>query len=120
MQVRRCIVYAILTTFLSAQQSPAQDRDRKEEVFSIGGDVSPPKLVHKVEPGHAKGSGAVVIEMVVSSKGVPRDLKVIESLGTDLDRSALAAVDQWRFEPARKKDKPVAVKVTVEIRFHEM
>jgi outer membrane biosynthesis protein TonB len=30
------------------------------------------------------------------------------------------AVAQWRFDPAKKDDKPVAVKLTLEIEFHSM
>jgi len=37
-----------------------------------------------------------------------------------VDQSAIDAVQEWRFDPARKDDKPVAVKIAVEIRFHDM
>jgi outer membrane biosynthesis protein TonB len=30
------------------------------------------------------------------------------------------AVKQWRFEPGTKEGKPVAVKISVEIRFHDL
>jgi len=32
----------------------------------------------------------------------------------------MEAVKQWRFEPARKEGKPVAVGVTIEVVFHPM
>jgi TonB family protein len=38
----------------------------------------------------------------------------------DVDQNALDAVREWRFEPARKGDKPVAVRLTIEIRFHDV
>ena len=110
----------LMAIFLYAQSPPAGDEDKDEPVYAIGGDVSPPKLVYKVDPSHVAGAGTVVIGLVVTSKGLPRDLRVIESMGKDLDNSAMQAVKQWKFEPARKKDQPVAVKVTVEIRFHDM
>jgi outer membrane biosynthesis protein TonB len=37
-----------------------------------------------------------------------------------LDQACIEAVKQWKFEPAKKQDKPVAVKVAAEIRFHDM
>ena len=105
---------------LNAQSGPAGDDVKDEPVFTSGGDVSPPKLIYKVDPSRVAGTGTVLLELVVSSKGLPRDLRVIESVGKALDSSAIEAVKQWRFEPARKNDKPVAVRVTVEIRFHDV
>lgn len=104
----------------NGQSTPANDDGRDEQVFTIGGSVSPPKLIYKVDPSRGAGTGTVLLELVVSSKGLPRDLRVIESVGKELDRSAIEAVKQWRFEPGRKDDKPVAVRVTVEIRFHDV
>jgi TonB family protein len=45
---------------------------------------------------------------------------VVKSLDKDIDQSAVEAVKQWHFDPAKKGDQPVAVKITVEIRFHSM
>jgi len=45
---------------------------------------------------------------------------VVRSLDADVDESAVKAVQEWRFEPARKDGNPVAVRVTVEIRFHDL
>jgi len=64
--------------------------------------------------------GSVTIGLVVSSKGLPRDLRVLKGLDKDVDQSAVDAVEQWRFAPAQKDDKPVAVRINVEIEFHSM
>jgi TonB family protein len=45
---------------------------------------------------------------------------VVRSLDKDVDQSAVDAVQQWRFEPAKKAGKSVAVKLSAEIRFNEM
>jgi len=65
-------------------------------------------------------SGVVLIELVVSSRGLPREVHVAKSLDKDLDNSAVAAVEQWRFQPALKADSPVAVRITIEIRFRDL
>jgi len=44
----------------------------------------------------------------------------MRSLDKDIDQAAVDAVRQWRFDPAKKEGKPVAVRVSVEIRFHDM
>jgi TonB family protein len=92
-------------------------------VYRIGGGVSAPRLSFKVEPRYsdaarqAKVQGTVVLYVVVGEDGVPRDMKVLRSLEPSLDRNAIEAVQQWRFNPGLKDGKPVAVQATIEVNF---
>ncbi|MDQ1468721.1 MAG: periplasmic protein TonB [Bryobacterales bacterium] len=113
---------AIFSIALAAHgQNPAP---AGEEVYQVGAGVSQPKVIRQVQPEHpARGfriSGAVLIGLVVGSNGEPRDVHVVKSLEKEIDQSAVEAVQKWRFEPAKKDGKPVAAKVSVEIRFHDM
>jgi TonB family protein len=65
-------------------------------------------------------TGKVTIGLVVTSQGLPKDEHVIHGIEAEVDRAALAAVKQWRFAPAKKNDKPIAVRVALEIEFHSM
>jgi protein TonB len=91
--------------------------------YRIGGGVSPPTVVFKVEPEYseearkAKFQGTVVLFVVVDEKGNPRDLKVIRPLGLGLDQKAIEAVEKWRFNPGKKDGKPVPVQATIEVNF---
>ena len=49
--------------------------------------------------------------------GRPQNLKVARSLGMGLDQKAIEAVRQWKFEPAMKDGRPVAVQINVEVNF---
>ena len=40
------------------------------------------------------------------------------ALGMGLDEKAIEAVRNWKFEPAKKDGKPVAVQINVEVNFH--
>ncbi len=95
-----------------------------EPVVPMGPGVTPPRVTQQVQPEHpAKGfriSGTVLVSLVVSSEGVPTEVRVVKSLEKEIDQSAVEAVKKWHFDPARKDGQPVAVKVTVEIRFHDM
>ncbi|MBZ5608011.1 MAG: energy transducer TonB [Acidobacteriia bacterium] len=91
--------------------------------YRIGGGVSPPTVLFKVEPEYseearkAKFQGTVVLFVVVDEKGNPRDLKVIRPLGLGLDQKAIEAVEKWKFSPGKKDGKPVPVQATIEVNF---
>jgi len=55
--------------------------------------------------------------MIVTPEGNTRDLKMVKSLDKDLDKQALAAMSTWKFKPATKDGKPVAVHVKAEADF---
>jgi TonB family protein len=58
-----------------------------------------------------------VLYVIVGADGRPRDLRVARSLGLGLDEKAIDAVKTWKFEPAMKDGKPVAVAISVEVEF---
>jgi periplasmic protein TonB len=93
-------------------------------VFRVGGGVSAPKEIYAPEPEYSeearkvKQMGVVVLRLVVGPDGLPRDIQVVRTLGLGLDEKAIEAVRKWRFEPARKDGKPVAVSVNIEVNFH--
>jgi len=92
-------------------------------VFRVGGGVSAPKAVYAPDPEYseearkAKYQGTCVLWLVVGPDGHPRDIKVARTLGLGLDEKAIEAVKTWKFEPAMKDGKPVAVQINVEVSF---
>ncbi|MBZ5604280.1 MAG: energy transducer TonB [Acidobacteriia bacterium] len=91
--------------------------------YRIGGGVSPPSVLSKVEPEYseearkAKWQGTVVLQLVVDEHGLPQQMKVTRSLGLGLDQKAIEAVGKWRFKPGMKDGKPVPVIATIEVNF---
>jgi protein TonB len=89
----------------------------------MGSDVSPPRVLSKVEPKYserarkAKRQGTVVLQLIVDEHGRPQDLKVSRALGLGLDQEALEAVKKWTFKPGMKDGKPVPVIATIEVNF---
>jgi len=93
-------------------------------VFRPGvGGVTAPRAIYKPDPEYseearkAKYQGTVVLDLIVDASGRPRGLKVERGLGMGLDEKALEAVRTWKFEPAEKNGKPVAVAISVEVEF---
>lgn len=94
------------------------------QVFRKGSGVSPPRPVITPEPKFtevarkAKLSGVVTLGLVVDNTGWPIDVQILDPMGCGLDAEAVHTMETWRFEPAKKDGKPVAVKITVEMDFH--
>ncbi len=92
-------------------------------VFQVGGGVSAPHPLYTPDPEYseearkAKHQGTVVLWLVVGPDGRAHDVRVKRSLGLGLDERAMAAVSQWKFDPARKNGVPVAVRINVEVDF---
>jgi TonB family protein len=92
-------------------------------VYQIGGDVSQPVPIYKPEPEYseearkAKYSGTVLLQLIIDANGNTRDIHVIRPLGLGLDEKAIEAVAKWRFRPALKGGRPVAVEAQVEVNF---
>ncbi len=91
--------------------------------YQIGGGVSAPAVLFKVEPEYseearkARFQGTVLLVIVVDERGNPRDIRVIRPAGLGLDEKALQAVQQWRFSPGKKDGRPVAVQAMIEVNF---
>jgi periplasmic protein TonB len=95
-----------------------------KEPYKVGGSVSPPRVVYKVEPEYtqealnARREGSVLIELVVTRDGMPSEPHELgQKLGLGLAEKAIEAVQQWRFEPGQKSGQPVAVIVDIRINF---
>jgi TonB family protein len=92
-------------------------------VYRVGGGVSSPIPIYKVEPEYseearkAKFQGTVVLQIVIDERGNPTNFKVVRPLGLGLDEKAIEAVQKWRFRPGQKEGRPVAVVATVEVNF---
>lgn len=91
--------------------------------YRIGGGVSAPRLLTRVEPQYsdearaARVDGTIAVSLVVGVDGRPRDLRILRPLGLGLDAKALDAIARWRFAPGARFGEPVPVQANVEINF---
>jgi protein TonB len=92
-------------------------------VFKVGGGVQAPKAIYSPDPEYseearkAKYQGEVVLWLIVDQYGRPQNVRVLRSPGMGLDQKAIEAVKLWKFDPATKDGKPVAVQINVEVNF---
>ena len=91
--------------------------------YRPGGGIEPPRLLHEIRPNYTEDArrrglkGEVLLEIVVQRDGTVGDVRILQSLGNGLDQSAVEAVRQWRFAPARRLGAPVDALVEVAVEF---
>ena len=93
-------------------------------LMSVGGGVSAPTLVSRVDPEFteearaANFQGNAAIQLVVDQQGNPQNIRVVRRAGMGLDEKAVEAVKQYRFHPAMFQGHPVAVQIIIDVDFH--
>jgi TonB family protein len=116
---RRIVVTA--TFALAAALAPVA----AQEIFTPKDGVTLPTVVRSVQPGYTPAAmeahieGTVLMDVVVLDDGKVGEVTVTQSLDMEygLDTQAVEAAKQWLFKPGTKDGKPVAVRVTLEMRF---
>jgi TonB family protein len=100
-----------------------ESKDLVSSLRKIGGNVSQPEVIYKVDPEFtaeakkAKFQGSVLVNLIVDTNGVPQNVHVLRGVGMGLDEKAVEAIRQYRFKPAFEDGKPVPVEVNCEVDF---
>ncbi|MDE3167828.1 MAG: energy transducer TonB [Acidobacteriota bacterium] len=111
--MHRALVAKLTTPFGSPVDGPRK----------VGGGVSAPRLLSKVEPSYsdaaraAKFQGTTVLKVVVDTDGRAKDIQIVRALGMGLDEKAVEAVNQWVFSPGQAAGAAVPVQATIEVNF---
>lgn len=115
--------YFLLLSMFGGPCLCAQGLSGLDGATRIGPGVTPPRLLHRVEPEYSPIAradhvqGTVVLELAVDEQSRPTGIHVISPLGFGLEERAQSAVDTWRFAPGMKDGKPVKILATVEVNF---
>jgi TonB family protein len=88
----------------------------------VGGDIRPPKKVKHVSPiypdaaRYAHIEGDVKLQAVIDAEGNVTRVTITRSVPL-LDRAAIEAVRQWKYEPTRLNGVAVPILLSVEVSF---
>jgi protein TonB len=88
----------------------------------VGGDVTAPELIHRVEPEYpelarlGRLQGKVILEAIINKDGDVEQIKVLRG-NQQFNDAAMEAVRQWKYRPALQSGRPVAVYFTVVVEF---
>ena len=89
-----------------------------------GAGVIGPVPLFRPEPQYAEDArkvrleGTVLLSIIVATDGSVKSTNVLKPLGLGLDERAIEAVSKWRFRPAMKDGRPIAIQAQVEVTFH--
>lgn len=94
-------------------------------VFMAGRGISPPHVVHQVDPEFSEAArranyhGTMAMAVVVDPSGSVKNIEITSPVGMGLDENGIDAVKRWKFKPGMKDGEPVAVKIAVEMEFRQ-
>lgn len=94
-----------------------------EPGLPVTGPQPRPAIIYSPQPPYtdqalaARLEGTVIISLVVSVDGSPKDLTVIRPLGMGLDQSAIQTVSTWQFQAPVVNGRPKEVSTSVEVVF---
>ena len=88
---------------------PSSRRSSTRQVSSIPTPrkIRDAKPVYPREALQAGDEGVVLIELSITASGTVRDSRILWSGCQRLDKAALAAARQWRYEPVQLDGKPM-------------
>jgi TonB family protein len=96
---------------------------REGDLVEQGPGVTPPRRIsgeaapYPEAARRLKLEGTVTVELIVTERGEPVKLRVVESAGEILDSAVLAAARTWRYAPAEKGGVKVRVRLQARQRF---
>lgn len=83
----------------------------------------PPVPVRTVAPEYPRDlkdsgvSGIVTVKVTIDEQGNVSETNVVKSSNEGFDKFATAALKKWKFKPGKQDGSPVAMQVTIPIKF---
>ena len=103
--------------------NPSQPAPDKNGVYSFAPGILAPTVVQQVSaaiPNHASVDdipGVCLLSLVVTTEGLPEDIRVVTTHGAAFDEAAIKAARQFKFKPGTIDGKPVPVRIYLRTRF---
>lgn len=123
MKARASAIHLARPVIHMPHTSPAPKPADTPGVYRVGGGVTSPAVIRKVDPSYteearvARISGTVLLQIVVGVDGQADNIRVVKGIAFGLDDSAIATIAKWVFRPGEKYGVPVPVYATVEVNF---
>jgi len=109
--------FVLVALALMAASAPTAAVAQEGEEGEEGPTLTPPELVEFIEadyPAEAEAEGleaTVELEITIATDGAVTNVRVVTPRGHGFDEAAAAAVERFRFEPARRDGEPVSARI---------
>jgi protein TonB len=116
------VLGSILSSAAVAPPPPPPPQATTPKRIRVGGQVEQAKLIFKPTPEYpplakvARIQGVVRLEAIISRDGTVQDLKVLSGHPL-LVKSALEAVQRWRYQPTLLNGEPVEIITEIDVNF---
>ena len=110
-------------SFIRESSAPVSFAPSEKSAMHVGGSVKPPTLVHTSNPTFTdlanaqKFTGNVKLYLWFDSDGKVSHVSVAKPAGLGLDEAAIAAVEQYQFQPATLNGNAVTVDLYLDVSF---
>jgi len=118
-QTAATALLVLLATCFATNQKQAPKANYT--IYQVGGDVKAPRPISTPVPAPPESVDKqlrVRLSFVVTPDGSVENVQLLKRSTPDFDDFAVNVVSKWRFEPATKDGKPVAVRLETEFRSH--
>jgi len=102
--------------------APRQVRQSSSVEIRLDPGIVPPSAVEQfdfyrppVSKSDANRQEMIILQGIIREDGSVSELKVLQGLNETVDQAALAAFSRWKFRPAQRSSKPIAVEILVGI-----
>jgi TonB family protein len=113
-------------SFVMESATPVTFTPEEKSAMHVGGEVKPPTLVHTYNPTFTdlanaqKFTGNVKLYLWFDSDGKVSHVSVAQPAGLGLDEAAIAAVEQYQFQPATLNGNAVTVDLYLNVSFKSL
>lgn len=112
---RGLIVIAVALNFLGLPLRAQENTDASLEL-PVMGSVVPAKYPRKSRENGEEGK--VMLRVLVNASGWTDQVKIQKTSGfPELDKAAVQAAESWRYQPAKRDGKPIAMWVNLPMLF---
>ena len=117
-----CGCFLLLNLGFAQQQRDQCTHPAEKGIFVSSPPSSAPQPIYMPQPKYPASlrnnkdriQGTSLLEVKVDEQGNVSEVQVTCSLDQRLDQSAIDAVNRWKFKPAMRDGKPLAVRISVE------
>ncbi len=99
-------------------------RAAQPQRIRVGGNVQVANLIRQVKPPYPPQAlasdieGSVILSAVIGTDGSLSSIRVLKSMGQEMDEAAMSAVSQWMYKPTLLNGEPAEVSTDITVSFN--